>query len=241
MPTAAVHAVAAALTSAATGLLDLALPAACAGCGVAPGLVCPACASALAGPARLRPPEPAPPGLPPPFAVADYSGPVRAIVVEHKERGRLALARPLGDALARAVLAAAPAGHAGLLLVPAPSRPTAVRSRGHDPTARMARRAALVLRRAGVAVQARSVLRVGPQVRDQAGLSSWQRAANLEGSMHVPRGALRHVAGAQVVVVDDVVTTGATLCEAARALHVAGARVAGAATVAATRRRSPPG
>ena len=228
-----------ALTCAVAGLLDLALPAVCAGCGVGAGLLCRPCADALAGPARLRWPDPVPAGLPPPFVVADYAGPVRAVVVAHKEQGRLGLAGPLGDALARGVLAAAPRP-GRVVLVPAPSRPGTVRSRGQDATARMAARAARALRREGVDVEVWPVLRVSARVRDQAGLRSTQRATNLDGSMHVPRRVLPALAGTRVVVVDDVVTTGATLREAARALRAAGAEVTGAAAVAATCRRWRP-
>ena len=221
------------------GLVDLALPAICAGCGSGAGLICPRCAPAFGEPARPAWPVPAPAGLPPPWAVAEYAGPVRAAVVAHKEHGRLGLVRPLGAALARAALAAQ--GQAGpsapLLLVPAPSRPAAVRARGHDHTVRLAWRAAAVLRRQGVDASVLAVLRVRGGIVDQAGLSASQRAANLAGAHRVPGHLGRLVSGRRLVLVDDVVTSGATLAEAARALRAAGAEVTGAALVAATIRR----
>ena len=69
-------------------------------------------------------------------------------------------------------------------------------------------------------------------VADQSGLTTGQRARNLSGAL---RGV--GVPGSPVVVVDDVMTTGATLVEAARALSAQGHLVVGAAVVAATRRR----
>ncbi|EGX56582.1 hypothetical protein SZN_27036, partial [Streptomyces zinciresistens K42] len=62
-------------------------------------------------PSRVRP-EPEPSGLPVVHAAARYEDAVRAALLAHKERGALALAAPLGTALARAVLAgiADPAG-----------------------------------------------------------------------------------------------------------------------------------
>jgi predicted amidophosphoribosyltransferase len=76
-------------------------------------------------------------------------------------------------------------------------------------------------------------------VADQAGLSAAQRDANVRGALCVP-GRL-DLGGTGVVLVDDVVTTGATLTEAARAVGAAGGRVLGGAVVAATRRHVSPG
>ena len=233
-----------ALGEIAEALLDLVLPGGCAGCGEPAGLLCVDCAEALGAPARPAWPVPAPPDLPPPWAVATYAGPVRAMVLAHKEDGRLALARPLGDALARAVRAALVAppgqGRRPVTLVPVPSRRAAVRARGHDPTLRMARRAAVTLRHGGIPVRVAPVVRPARGLADQAGLDAAARAANLAGALAVPPRWARLVAGRPVVVLDDVVTTGASLAETARVLRVAGAEVVAAAVVGATARRSPP-
>lgn len=222
------------------GLADLALPGRCAGCAEQPGLLCAGCRSGLDGPAVLAWPEPVPAGLPPTWAVTAYAGPVRAVLIAHKEHGRLALCRPLGEALARSVRAGAGDRPGPLLLVPAPSRAAAVRARGHDPTARVARRAAAVLRSGGADVTSVALLRVAPWVRDQAGLRAGERAANLAGALRVPPHLVPLVRGRAVVVVDDLVTTGSTIVEAARALRQAGAQVDAAAVIAATARRTGP-
>jgi predicted amidophosphoribosyltransferase len=230
-------------------LADLALPDGCVGCAAPGRALCGGCGSQLTGPAHPAWPTPVPEGLPPPWAVTDYAGPARAAVLAHKEEGRRALGVPLGAALATAAGAAigtaagAAIGAAAepALLVPAPSRPAAVRARGDDPTRRLARHAAAVLRRAGVPVRVVPALRGARGLADQAGLDAADRAANLARALRVVAGGEWLVAGRSVVVVDDVVTTGATLAECARALRAAGAVVVGAATVAATSRRTVPG
>ena len=222
-------------------LADLALPECCVAC-AAPGRpLCPGCGSVLTGPARPAWPDPVPAGLPPPWAVAEYAGAARAAVLAHKEEGRRALAGPLGAALAAAVEGAAAGLGTTPALVPAPSRPAAVRSRGDDPTRRLARSAAAALRRDGRPAEVLPVLRGTRRLADQAGLDAAARSANLTGALRVVAGGHRLLAGRPVVVVDDVVTTGATLAECARALRAAGAVVVGAATVAATSRRTVPG
>jgi len=225
-------------------LLDLLLPSDCPGCGsttVGPGPACADCLRSLDGPPRPAVPRPAPAGLPPVYAVAAYDGPARAVLVAHKEHARLSAAGPLGAALARAVSAVlVQAGEGPCALVPVPSRPAARRSRGHDPLLRIARQAAADLRRAGTAVTVRPVLRHTRRVADQAGLDAAGRASNLAGALALLPAGPRVLAGRRVVLVDDVVTTGATLAEAARALRAAGVTVAGAAVVAATQRRAGP-
>lgn len=218
-----------------TAALDLVLPQPCAGCGRSGELLCPACSARLDGPARLCLPSPVPSGLPPPWAVAPYSGAVRLLIVAHKERGRPGLTRPLGAALGRAALAATGDLSRPVLLVPVPSSRASIRRRGRDPTLKLAHEAAAEAgRRATVlCVQALGHRR---RVADQAGLSASDRAANLAGALQA-RFDLR---GQRVIVVDDVITTGATLAEATRALRAAGAEVSAAAVVAATGRRAPP-
>jgi predicted amidophosphoribosyltransferase len=137
-------------------------------------------------------------------------------------------------------------GHLGgtagpALLVPVPSRAAVVRARGHDPLTRVALRAATQLRGHGVEASVGRVLRTVRATEDQAGLGAGARAGNLAGSMAC-RGRAELLPPARVVVVDDVITTGATVREAQRALEAAGVGVLGIAVVAATRRtRGPTG
>ncbi len=233
---------------------DLVVASGCAGCAEPGGALCPACARLLAAAPTQTEPDPAPLGLPPLWAVAAYDGPVRDLLLAHKEGARLALGRPLGRALARAVDAVVDAGGPGpaaatvgapLALVPVPSRPGAARRRGHSPLLRTAQVAAAVLRSTGRSVRVLPALAHRRSVDDQAGLDAGARRANLHRALAVPAHLRGLLAGPlTVVLVDDVVTTGATLAEAARALRAAGVPPAGAAVIAATaRRRSipPPG
>ncbi len=186
-------------------------------------------------------PTPCPDGLAACFAAGEYDDLLRAMVLAHKEHAVFALASPLGRALALATAPALPAGPT--VLVPVPSRPEVVRTRGHDPMLRIARAAAHRLRLEGRPAVVRRLLGVHAAVRDQAGLDSGERAANLAGSMAVRGQARARLARVgvpvSIVVCDDVLTTGATAREAQRALEDSGLRVRAIATVAATRKRLP--
>ncbi len=217
-------------------LIDIVLPVACAGCGTPGRALCPACAAGLTGPARAVEPRPRPPGFPPCWAVAAYGGPARSALLAYKERGRADLLRPLAAALAAAVTAVTAPG-VPVLLVPVPSRPEAIRQRGADTTLSLARATATVLRLAGIDAQALPALRICRSILDSAGLDAGRRSANLEGAMAVRAGPLRGARPVRLVLVDDLVTTGTTLTEAARALAAAGRPASAAAVIAATERR----
>lgn len=215
--------------------LDLLLGGSCVGCRRPGRALCRACRATLPAGARPAWPDPVPPGLVAPWTAAAYDGIVREVLLAHKERGVAGLAEPLGRLLAASVSAAVPAGP--VLLVPVPSRPGSVRERGRDPLLEVVRRAARL--RPGATVV--PLLRSRGGVRDQAGLTATERAANLAGSMCCPSARLRRGGGrtGRVVVCDDVLTTGATAREAQRALAAAGVPAVAVATVAATPRRVP--
>lgn len=224
-------------------VVELAAPSACAGCGRAGERWCGACAAALTGmPPRRWSPTPAPPGLPPTWAGPAYEDEVRAAVVAWKDGGRADLTAVLvpllRDGLAVA-LAASPAHRSALaggdpvLVVPAPSARASVRRRGEHRVSRLARLACA----AAGPLQVLDALRLGRRVEDQAGLDAARRFRNLAEAVHVRRGAAARLAGRPCVVVDDVVTTGATLTECARALRVAGSGQVVAVTLFATQRR----
>jgi predicted amidophosphoribosyltransferase len=126
-----------------------------------------------------------------------------------------------------------------VILVPVPSAAAAVRERGFDATSALARRAARRLS-ADRPVRAANLLAQHRGLADQSGLDAAQRAANLRGGLRVRRGwaAVRiRPDGPALVIVDDLVTTGASLTEATDRLVEAGFEVLGAATVSATVRR----
>lgn len=219
---------------------DLVVGVRCAGC-EAPGLLlCDACRARLRPRARRCPPDPCPSALLEPepvvpWCAATYADVVRRVLIEFKEQRRDGLAAPLAGLLYAAIRAAIrdpPA--AGWTLVPVTSRRATVRSRGYDAVLVLTRLVAARLRRHGHDVLVCRALRHRRSVADQAGLTADQRRRNLDGAL---RSTVRSwPPERRVVVVDDVITTGATLSAAVRALREEGATVDRAAVVAATPR-----
>jgi len=186
----------------------------CAGCHAAlPGLGAACARCALPGDASvcsrcLR----RPPAWTHAVAAWRYAYPVDRLLQALKYRGRLALAEPLADGLAQAVLARGAA--LPDFVVPVPLAASRQRERGFDQARLLAAR---VAQRSGIAL-APALVRVrdsGPQ----AALPLAARAANVRDAF-VARVALH---GARVALVDDVMTTGATLAAATQALRGAGA------------------
>ena len=240
-----------ALGGALRSLVDLAVPPSCAACGRPDDGLCGPCtadleASSWQGP-RLVTPTPCPAGLPPVVAATAFAGTVARLVVAHKDRDRRdcapVLAQLLGASIEGALafhpaLAASLAAGAGpVLVVPVPSSARARRARGDSPLVDLARRAVRGFPPGEVLVA--TALTVRRRVADQAGLGAADRAANLEHAFAVRARWRDHVGRLPCLLVDDVLTTGATLTEAARALRAAGAPQVLAAAACATERRIP--
>lgn len=223
--------------------VDLVLPQECPGCRRWGSPLCDACAVELESPARPVVPVPEPAGWPSCWAGAEYAGAAAALLRAYKDGDRRDLAAPLARCLGRAVDAALTdpvvtgAALAGrLLVVPVPSSRRTTRRRGDRPVQTLARRALRGLR----PEEARLVdaVALDGRVADQGGLGRTARRANLAGACTLTAAGRRSVPGRTCLVVDDVATTGSTVCEVARVLRLAGATEVRAAVALAPRWRT---
>jgi ComF family protein len=214
-------------------MLDLLLPATCAGCGREGPPLCDRCATALQR--RLDEPPGMPLGLVAPLPVgivqlewcATFSGPVRDALHALKYRGERRLAPVLGRAMAARWRRA---GRGGEVLVPVPVHPSRRRERGFDQAEDLCRAVATELGLPWSVALARRTRTIA-----QHSLGRTERAANLGGAFVVSPGRRDAVVDRWVVLIDDVSTTGATLAECAAALHAVGVRAVSGLTVARDR------
>jgi ComF family protein len=222
-------------------MLDLAFPARCPGCGREGAPICAACMPALDE--RLGLPAGIPIGLPSDVPspllqlewCAPFDGVVRRALHELKYAGETRLAAPLGEAVARRWLRA---GAGGDLLVPVPVHAERRRHRGYDQAELIA---AAASRRLGLPMS--PILERARATTAQFDLDRRTRATNVAGAFRLRAGSqrpggrpsARPLRGGWIVLVDDVVTTGATLAACAAPLRDAGAMGVSAITVARER------
>ena len=177
----------------------------------------------------------------PVYAAASYEGITRTALLSFKENSAPHLKRVLGALLARAIDEALRI-HSGMTLhcVPVPSATEAVAKRGY-------RHVELLLAAQHPRPEIYRWLVARRERADQVGLTSVQRRQNARNSFRVTarvgsrvsvreQNDSRPLAGKHVLLVDDIVTTGASLTAAANALEDAGARVVAAVAVAHTPR-----
>lgn len=221
-------------------LLGLLLPVECAGCGADDVAWCPTCARRLAGrPWRCEDRAPRLDrmdglGPLPVWTLADCTGDVRRAIIAWKDRGRLDLTHPFAEALALAACALPPdLGPGPLLVVASPSTASARRRRGGNLVDALAGAVADGLVAGGLPASSAPVL-ARSRGHDQVGLGARARSRNLVGHVRVPDRLAERVEGRRVLLVDDVLTTGATVASCRSALERRGAGVVGAMTLAST-------
>ncbi|TQO20798.1 putative amidophosphoribosyltransferase [Rhodoglobus vestalii] len=209
------------------------MPVECAGCETPDRALCPECARSLVAVPTIH----STPQHVRVYAAVRYEAVVRRVLLAFKNQHRTdqarSLARLLAPALHRAIADTTAdtnaesigggRGEAAALIVAVPTSKRAFRSRGYDPLK-------LVLGAAGIRHQ--PILRAVKKTASQKHLGAQQRAINVQGAFV----ATRWLGSTRVIIVDDVLTTGATIDEAARAISAAGGTVIAAATIGFTPR-----
>jgi ComF family protein len=199
-------------------LFDALLPVRCAACTLPGDHICHRCRAALkAAPLVWRRTRGA---LPPVFALGTYAGTLRTAVLNVKFRNRRDAARQLGDILGRKLCVSFDA------LVPVPLHSQRLAARGFNQAAVIAAGIGGVLHLPVIEALERC-----RQTEPQSALERRRRLANVAHAF-VPTAAAQALHAARILLVDDVVTTGATIASCARVLRAGGVQTISAAALA---------
>lgn len=159
------------------------------------------------------------------FAVCEYDSKAQILIHEFKENHQTQIAAEMAKSIAKLV------PDSCRILVPIPSKESSFHDRGFVPAKLLALRvSSQVARHQGRFIQVLDLLSYQRLVQDQAALSGHDRRNNLNGAFRLKAKVKAH----QVWLIDDVVTTGATVREAKRCLVEAGIGVAGFLSFAET-------
>ena len=192
-------------------LLDFLMPAVCAGCGVTGGVLCCRCTAEIAtGDAIVIG---ARGDVPPVLALGCYEGALRAAVLALKFRGALGVGATFGRWISQRIF------WPFEVVIPVPLHVQRLRERGYNQAALIARAVATMSRARYVGD---ALGRHQPTV-PQSSLGVSERCANVKGAFEAGQ-KIGVIAGRRILIVDDVVTTGATVAECASIVRAAGAR-----------------
>ena len=214
----------------AASLVELILPRPCAGCGEeteAGGVLCVSCQEHLRHvPCRVE--RPLPLGFPA-WALGPYSDTRRSVIIAMKERGHQAVRKHVGAVLAAGIEYLRARGDIPetAVMVPAPTRASSARERGGDPVTAMCEAAEERLPGWSTVV----ALATAESSADQSDLTAGERADNMRAAVLL-RPCAQQLRGRAVLLVDDVVTTGATLRASAARVRAVGGDVIGAIVLA---------
>jgi ComF family protein len=170
-------------------------------------------------------------------AYGSYDGGLRELVHLLKYNRVRPAAAPLGHMLAQAIVQLEPEfGAAPVMVVPVPLFRARRSQRGFNQAELIARAALKICNAPDRLILAHDLLRRTRDTQSQIGLTSHQRRLNLRGAFSVTRSVTRaaELAGREVLLVDDVYTTGTTAAECATVLRRAGAAQVWVATAGRT-------
>lgn len=208
---------------------DVIVPRGCAGCGEVDAVLCDACWSLMH---RFRMRSLYGCSLDHAYACAGYEGSIRTAILQWKDHGDLECDRVFAGILADLIMQCADIRAGPVVLIPTPSSHRSMRARGRWHTKNLTQYVARELRGRGVEAHVRTALSMTGKVEKSVAGSAGRRSGRLRNHIRVD---LNGCGDADtVILIDDIITTGATMSQCINALQTAGLQVDAAVALAAT-------